>query len=236
MIVAIHQPQYLPWVPYLDKLACCDLFVYLDNVQFQKNGLQNRNQIKGTTGAQWLTVPVHATLSHTVGQTRIADARWRTKHIKSVETNYARARYASWFREELRPILEREWVVLADLNIAVTDCLLKWFGISCKRLRASELGVDGKADELVVNICSAVGADVYLSGRGARNYQDETKFYRRGIEVRYQSYENQLYEQCYPEIGFLPNLSALDLVLNAGPQARNIMLAGRDLSTLNGSS
>ena len=225
-IVAIHQPQYLPWVPYCDKADCCDLFVYLDNVQFQKNGVQNRNQIKTASGAAWLTVPVHATLSKTIEETGIADPRWRKKHVRSIEMNYARAQHLEWFEQELKPVLEREWAMLADLNVTVTECLFERLGIKCKRVRASQLNVNGAADDLVANICKALGADVYLSGQGARSYQDEKKFRERGIELRYQKYHNMPYKQCHAEIGFVPDLSVLDLVLNAGPQARFIMQAG----------
>jgi hypothetical protein len=227
VIVAIHQPQYLPWLPYCDKADNCDVFVYLDNVQYQKNGLQNRNQIKTATGPTWLTIPVHATLSKMIAETGIADPRWQKKHIRSIEMNYARAPHLECFSGQLKPIMERDWTILADLNIAVTDWFFERLGIKCKRVRASDLSVAGEADDLVVNICEAVGAEVYISGQGARDYQDEKKFQERGIELRYQEYRNPPYPQCYSDIGFVPNLSALDLILNTGPQAREIMHAGR---------
>jgi hypothetical protein len=227
MIVAIHQPQYLPWVPYFDKADSCDLFVYLDNVQFQKNGLQNRNQIKSVTGATWLTVPVHATLSKTIAETSIADPRWQKKHVRSIQTNYAKAPYIEWFNDQLKPLIERDWMLLADLNIAVTEWLFACMGINCKRIRASDLQVLGTGSDLVTNICRTVGAKVYVSGQGARAYHDERKFQELGIELHYQQYRNQPYPQCYPKLGFVPDLSALDLVLNAGPGAGQIMRAGK---------
>ena len=61
MIVAIHQPQYLPWLGYFDKMLKADVFCYLDNVQYKKNEWQNRNRIKTAMGWQWLTVPVTCT-------------------------------------------------------------------------------------------------------------------------------------------------------------------------------
>ena len=64
MIVSIHQPQYLPWDNFFRKIKKSDYFIYLDNVEFQKNGLQNRNQIKTASGSTWLTVPV----KHNLGQ------------------------------------------------------------------------------------------------------------------------------------------------------------------------
>ena len=75
--------------PLCDKADSCDVFVYLDNVQFQKNGLQNRNQIKTATGPAWLTVPVHAALDKTITETKIVDARWKRKHINNIEMSYA---------------------------------------------------------------------------------------------------------------------------------------------------
>jgi WbqC-like protein family len=232
VIVAIHQPQYLPWTPYCEKADSCDVFVYLDNVQFQKNGLQNRNQIKSATGPTWLTVPVHATLDKTIRETRIVDAHWKRKHMSSIAMNYARAPHLEWFSKYLKPILESDWELLSELNIAVTELLFNQLNIPCKRIRASELNVSGAADDLVVNICESVGAKVYVSGQGARGYQDQEKFHQRGIELLYQEYHNPAYPQCHAKVGFIPNLSVLDLILNTGANAREIMLSGRKPATI----
>lgn len=236
MIVAIHQPQYLPWLPYCDKADQCELLVHLDNVQFQRRGVQNRNQIKTATGPQWITVPVNASRSTNIQDVTIADPAWYRKHIGSIEHNYCRAPFFNLFVEQLRPILAAEWPNLCDMNIAVTDWMFGYLGITCKRVRASEMVVTGAKDELILGICETVGATVYLSGQGARDYQDEKKFHARGIDLRYQEYSNPAYLQCYPDIGFAPDLSALDLILNAGPQARDIMHSGRKPAELNAAS
>ena len=170
---------------------------------------------------------MHATLSKTIAETPIADARWQKKHVHSIAMNYARAPYIEWFHEQLKPLVERDWMQLADLNIAVTEWLFSCMGVNCKRVRASDLQLTGAADELVMNICEAVGAKVYVSGQGARAYNDEKKFQERGIELRYQEYRNQPYPQCHPKTGFVPDLSALDMVLNLGPGAGDLMRAGR---------
>lgn len=228
MIVSIHQPQYLPWVPYFDKADSCDLLVHLDTVQFQRRGVQNRNQIKTAGGAQWLTVPVNADRNTTIREVAIADANWQRKHIGSIEHSYRHAPFFNMFEKGLRPILAEERANLCDLNAAVTNWMFGCLGILCKQVRASELRVSGAKDDLILSICEAVGATVYLSGQGARDYQDEKKFQERGIELRYQDYHNQPYPQCLSEIGFVPNLSALDLILNVGPKGREIMKAGKN--------
>jgi len=230
MVAAIHQPQYLPWLPYCDKAASCDVFVYLDNVQFQRRGVQNRNQIKTDKGPLWLTVPVHADRTHTIREVRIADHPWRNEHIRSIELNYARAPYIGLFRSGLRPILEREWEYLVDVNIAVTEWLFAQLGIGCRLVRASELEVAGKKGDLIISICKAVGASGYLSGPGARTYQDPDEFKRQGIELTYQAYRSPSYPQCHQAAGFAADLSALDLVLNTGPGARDVMVAGKEIA------
>ena len=224
-IVAIHQPQYLPWIPYCDKADACDIFVYLDNTQYQKNGLQNRNQIKTSQGAVWLTVPVQVSLGQPISEVRIANTHWTQKHIRTIEQSYARSEAFDFFKQELKPILERSWDHLADLDIAVTEWMFAQLGVVCQQVRASELGMSGAKDDLILAICKAVGADVYLSGQGAKAYQNEAKFRENGVELRYQAYYNQPYRQCFT--GFVPDLSALDLILNMGEEARAVMLAGR---------
>ena len=46
MLVGIHQLHYLPWLRYFDKIARSDVFIVLDDIQFNKSGWQNRNKIK----------------------------------------------------------------------------------------------------------------------------------------------------------------------------------------------
>jgi hypothetical protein len=226
MIVAIHQPQYLPWVPYCAKAAACDVFVYLDTVQFQKNGVQNRNQIKTPQGALWLTVPVNARLDLSIREIRIDNQHWQQKHLRSIQQNYARAPFLGLFSAGLAPILERPWEHLVELNIATTEWLFACLGVSCRRVRASELKAVGAREDLVINICRELGADVYLSGQGAKAYQVEADFRAQGIELRYQQHRGVAYPQCHPQAGFIADLSALDLVLNTGADAAEIMLGG----------
>ena len=91
MIISIHQPQYLPWLPYYSKIARSDIFIFLDDVQYQKNGLQNRNELKNSNGRFWLTVPVSVNLGDKLNEVKIVKSGWSIKHIKSISLNYAKA-------------------------------------------------------------------------------------------------------------------------------------------------
>ena len=191
--------------------------------------MQNRNQINTANGPLYLTVPVNADRSTTIREVTIAEPGWQKKHIRSVEHFYAHTPYFKLFEEGLRPILEEPWTNLCDLNIAVTTWIFAQLGITCKTVRASELEVGGAKEELILGICEAMGATVYLSGTGAAAYQSEKDFESRGMELRYQSYKNPPYEQANSKT-FVPDLSALDLILNQGPKAREVMLSGRTVT------
>jgi hypothetical protein len=227
LTVAIHQPQYLPWPAYFDKADQCDVFVHLDTVQFQRAGFQNRNQIKTAHGPLWLTVPVHASRPDLINEVRIAPEPWAPKHVETVFRAYSRAPHLDWFRCEVADMLAQPWERLVDLNLAIARRFFACFGIRARQIRASEIDVTGSKDDLIIAICRALGADTYLSGEGARAYQDPQKFVDAGIELKYQSYAAAEYAQCHAGLGFLPNLSALDMVLNLGVRARDALMAGR---------
>lgn len=222
-VVAIHQPQYLPWLKYFGKAAGCDIFVHLDTVQYQRDGFQNRNMVKTHQGPRWLTVPVHASIDTRIADVTIADRFWPDKHLKTLAQSYGKTSYFQSMRDELASILESGFTHLADLNIAVIDWTLRHLGIACRQVRASELAVSGSKDDLVVEICRALGAAVYLSGTGAHAYQDPAKFAAAGIELRYQRFTHPTYPQPHQAAGFIPDLAAIDLLFNMGPASKDVL-------------
>lgn len=223
--VAIHQPQYLPWLPYLAKIAAADTFVFMDDVQFQKNGVQNRNQIKTAQGATWLTVPVRASLSGTIVDTAIADARWPTKHLRAIEQNYAKAPYRDEVLAGLQPILTEPMDTLGELNIRVCTWMCGWLGLTADLVRSSAWPSEATREERVIELCRHAGASVYLSGRGASVYQDSAHFEQHGISLTYQTWSGKAYEQVHPRAGFVPHLSAIDAFMNLGADGTRALLA-----------
>ncbi len=217
---SIHQPQYFPWLPYFQKIAKSDCFVYLDNVQFQKGGVQNRNKIKGPNGPIWLTVPVSVSLGDQISAIKITDSKWKKKHIKSIEQYYRKSKYYYLFEELFKPVLLIEYQNLAELNIAISRVFLDFFEINTKIIKASDLGVFGSKETLVINICKKINASVYISGYGAKQYQSPESFQKNGIELQYHEPLLPVYNQLYEKSGFENGMSALDLVLNLGDDAK----------------
>ncbi len=217
-VVTIHQPEFLPWLGYIDKIRQCDVFILLDSVQFEKNYFQNRNKIRTAWGWTWLTIPVFTKgrFEQVIGEVRIRnDAPWCRKHSESIKQNYQRAPFYEEYFSGLQELYDQPWDMLAEFNIAVIHWATNAFGLSRRFIRSSELAVTGKRSELLVNICNALGAKVYLSGVSGRDYLDENLFKDAGILVRYQDFRHPVYRQCHEP--FLPMMSSVDLLFNLGP-------------------
>ena len=226
MKVAIHQPQYMPWLGFLAKWAAADAFVFLDTVQYEKNGWQNRNRIKTATGPRWLTVPVHARLGTPIDAVGVDDGQpWRERHLRAIEDAYARAPHLSRHHEALRGLYAPEWPRLAPLAVATAKWLARTLGIATPARLASTLDVRATdPTERLIALCRAVGADTYLAGRDGARYMDREVFARAGITVQFQNYKHPQYAQLHGE--FVPFLSGLDLLLTHGDDALAILRSG----------
>ena len=201
-----------------------DIFVYLDTVQFSKNGVQNRNQIKTSQGPQWLTVAVKHDLGQSILDTQIVDANVGVKHWKTLQANYARTPGFQRWKDELHDLLHQEFRTLDEVAIASTEWMIDKLGINNKRLRASEIsGIHGRASELVASICEALEADQYLTGTGALDYMQAEDFKRINCEVLVQRWQPFTYQQ--PHGDFVADLSTLDLLLNEPDKAAGLIAA-----------
>ena len=211
MILSAHQPAYLPWLGYFDKIARADVFVYLDTVQFEKNSFINRNQIKTPQGPLWLTIPVK-TKGHTSGSlrsTEIDDAQpWRAKHLRSIEMNYRKApRFEEQF-SKIEALLRLPESNLAEFCFHQLQFWLDELAINTRIVRSSELSIDSAKSNLVLDLCQHFSAKHYLSGTLGRGYLIEDDFKRSEIHIEYQNFIPQPYPQLWGD--FIPYLSILD--------------------------
>ena len=224
--LAVHQPHYLPWLGYLAKWAAADVFVFLDTVQYEKHGWQNRNRIKTAAGPRWLTVPVRARLGTPIAEVTLdAVQPWGERHRRAIEEAYAAASGLARHRAALREIYATPWERLVPLAVATAEWLARAVGITAPARLASSTGVAAtEPTERLIALCRAVGADTYLAGRDGARYMDAARFTAAGIRVLYQDYAHPAYAQLHGE--FAPNCSALDLLLTHGDDALAILRAG----------
>lgn len=220
MKAAIHQPQYWPGLRFFAKMRLADLFIYLDDVQFEKRDFQNRNRIRTARGWQYLTVPVisKGRFSQKINAVETDNSQpWREEHLLALRTNYSRAPFFGDYQPELEALYAKEYRLLAELSAATAEFMRKAFGITTTAGLSSGLKAGGRSSARLANLCAAAGADEYLSGAGARAYLDESAFSGAGIGLSWQEFSPRSYPQAFP--GFEKDMSALDLLLNCGPRS-----------------
>ncbi len=227
MIIAIHQPQYLPWLGYFDKMDRADAFCYLDNVQFKKNEWQNRNRLKTAQDWQWLTVPVQYHFPQKINEVTINKVvNWQHKHLQSLVTNYKKAPYFNEYYPIFELALKQDFDSIADVNIHMITQIREILGINQKPVvRASEISLSEDPTGRLIDICKYFGGDTYLAGQDGANYMDMEQFERSGIKVIAQEFEHPTYPQCFGE--FQSHISIVDLVFNCGPESLAIIRKGR---------
>lgn len=226
MIVAVHQPQYMPWLGYFEKIARADRFVMLDTVQYKKNEFQNRNKIKTAQGWQWLTVPVQYKFPMTIDQVPINNAvNWRHKHMQALITNYAKTPFFETYRPQFQALFNTQWQQLTDINQASITLLLQAFDITTPIDQAKHWDLSQDPTGRLVDICKHLNADTYLSGAGGKGYLDLDQFARANIRVEFQHVVHPTYTQLFGD--FQPYMAALDLLFNCGPNSFQTLWASQ---------
>lgn len=223
MNCVILQPSYIPWRGYFHQIQKADLFIFYDDVQYDKNGWRNRNRIKTRNGPLWLTIPVlHK--GNVREQILIKDIRtdatkdWSRKHWATIQQAYSKAPFFKELLEPLQSYFQQPPTLLADFTIELTIVIARLLGITNTRFeRSSNLDASGSKTDRLVNLLKKCGATHYISGPSARDYLEEDKLKAAGISLEYMSYNYPTYEQLYPP--YDPQVSILDLLAMKGPQA-----------------
>ena len=226
MIVACHQPNYLPWPGFFYKMMACNAFVLMDSCQFPLGrSFINRNRIKTPLSRfLWLTVPVKrkGRSLQNINEAQIDnEIDWQRRHLGALIHFYAKAPYFNEYIDFFRALYGKKWDKLITLNFEIINFFKKLLRVDTKLYFLSELGVEGSGSSLLVNVLRRLDADAYLSIYNSRKYIDEALFKKEGIKVRYYNFKPPVYPQLWGE--FLYNLSIIDLVLNCGEKAKEII-------------
>jgi hypothetical protein len=221
MIAAGHQPNYLPWLGFFDKIRHSDVFIIEDNVQFERQGFTNRNRIMTADGVRWLSVPIkHAKKPLRINEVEIAkssESDWRHRHWLTLKHSYCKAPYWSQYAPFFEDTYSRDWNLLMDLNMHLIRGIMGFLGLTTPLIMASTLPVGGKKTALIVAQCKQVGADTQFSGAGCRGYIDKALFERAGIKLVFQNYTHPQYRQTRG--GFVANLSVVDYLFCTGAKS-----------------
>ena len=229
MIVSIHQPNYLPWLGYFDKIARSDVFVIFDDVQYprgKKGFFGNRNQIKTNNGKMWLTVPVIGKSEFkNFNEIEINYDGWNEKHVQNIYNFYKKAPYFDKYFDSIKSILTTRYSNLSELSTKLILYFIEVLEIDTKVMYSSEFQTEKTGGDKILYILEQLNATEYISGTGpgSLRYINEKDFYDRNIKLTWQEYEHPEYTQLYGE--FISHLSVIDLLFISGDKSKKVMTA-----------
>jgi len=220
MKVAIHQPNYLPYLGFFHKLSLVDTFVIMDDTQYDKK-FTNRNKIKVPGNWIWLTVPINK--KHKFVANKIVEINneenWQSDHFEKINRSYSNSKFFKKnYKAFFEKIYSKKWDHLFTLNYELIIQLIDWLDIKIEVIKESELNVKGNSTERLVNISKKIGAETYVSGIGGKEYMNEKMFETNNIKIEYQNFQCPKYKQVFNS-EFIPNLSIIDLLFNIGPES-----------------
>jgi hypothetical protein len=216
VILSAHQPAYLPWLGYFEKIARCDVFIYLDSVQFEKGSFTNRNKIKTANGPIMLTIPLklQGYKDFCVGEIQVDNSQnWREKHLKSIYLSYKKAPNFDERYSKLEKLYSQKNELLGEICFSQLLFWLNELGINKKIIRSSTLDIESKKSDLILDLCKKFKANHYLSGALGRDYLKETEFAESNIEVEYQDFKHPIYKQLHGP--FEPYMGIVDFWMNS---------------------
>lgn len=226
MILTIHQPEYLPYIGFFERLAASDVFVIFDDVGYQKNGFINRNKIKTEKGSKWITVPVLGKSPNSkINQVAIDNSKnWGASQWGAIVSSYSKAPYFKEYSDFFEEVFKKNWGSICDLDIYLLENINKFLDINSKILKSSDMDISGKGTERLISICKSLKADYYLSGPGNEEHQvEKERFEKQGIKVEIKDFSNPEYRQMFINQGFLPYMSIIDLLFNEGKKSVKII-------------
>lgn len=225
MLIALHQPQYLPWIGFFHKIDYVDILVFQDNVQYKHRDFQNGNYIKTTQGKLRISIPVltHGRRGQLINQVMIdCSQNWRRKHWATIQHNYRRAPFFNQYEGFFKDMYSRCWKKLIDINLHIIKFLFQELSITTKVYMESQLHTGSKTKEdRIIAVCKILGADTYYSGAGGKDWMDRSKFDAAGIKLMFQEFHHPVYPQLHGD--FVEKMSIIDLLYNVGPACIDIV-------------
>tara|TARA_B100000073_G_scaffold82687_1_gene63257 strand:- start:5534 stop:6226 length:693 start_codon:yes stop_codon:yes gene_type:complete len=222
-VIGISQSNYLPWKGYFDLINDCDIFVFLDEVQYTKQDWRNRNLIKTKRGKEWITIPIGKNIKKKIYEVKPINNHWQRKHKKSIQMAYSSCKFYREFEYILDHIYQdKNWESLSEFNQYTINLFCKLLNINTKIIDSREIKKSDDKNQRLIDIILKLKGNTYLSGGSAKSYLNQSIFQKNNIEIIWKDYS---YYPIYPQKynNFYHDLSIIDLVFNTGKDASNFI-------------
>ncbi|MGM0503189.1 MAG: WbqC family protein [Bacteroidota bacterium] len=223
-VLSIHQPNFIPWLGFFYKIALSDIFVILDTVQYPRGkSVANRNKIKSPNGIIELVVPITRPKGQegkaSYKEVAFADKKWSRKALKTIQNSYSKAPFFESYYNYLSELFQHD--SFSEMNIKFIYDTVEKLGLSTQIIKLSDFATSafGQKNDLIINLCKETGASIYLSGMGAKKYNNQELLNKNNITLKYMEYQHPEYPQINGE--FISHLSIIDLFFNTGDGAKN---------------
>ena len=222
--IAIHQPNYIPWIGYFFKIFMSDAFVFHDDVQFSSKSFTKRSLFRKefhNQDTQWLGISVLSNKQKKISEIKIDHENIKIKkHLQKFEYMYHSTPYFDYYFPTISKILSKvkEYEKLADYNINTIKELSNLLEINSEFHQSSDYSLNEKGNEYNLTLVNKLGGNIYYSGIGAKEYQNEESFCQANINLIYLDPLDYLNRNPYPQRQgeFLSGLSIIDTILNIG--------------------
>ncbi|MBA3664213.1 MAG: WbqC family protein [Bacteroidetes bacterium] len=229
MIVAIHQPNFFPWLGFFDKINKANIFVYLNHVENNPRTAIYTKRTKIIVNGQehWLTCNLKSEPGKVflpIDNMKIDNpARLRDKHIKTFELSYKKAPYFEETFGIIQEFYNHPSDLISDRNIFTIDLICKKLSIDVQKVKSSDLNIQTASNQLLIDTVSKIGGSIYMPGGGAAGYQEDQMFKDNKIGLHFQDFKHPVYSQ-FNTAKFIPGLSILDCLMNIGISETEILL------------
>jgi len=224
-VVTMHQPNYLPWIGLFSKIKQADYFVIMDTFQYTKHGITHRNKVRTNAGSCYLTIPIGKEFAMVkIKDVELpSDRKWQDIHWQTIYHNYLKTDFFKYHADFFETLYQKNFYFLWQINVNIIRYLLKCFETNVEIIMASDLKLspDLKHTDMIIAVLKTIGATAYLSGPSGKGYLEVAKFQQNNLSCRFAKFTHPVYKQRYP--GFEPNLAAIDLLFNVGPQSSEVI-------------
>lgn len=215
------QPTFIPWSGYFNLISQADQFVFLDDVQFEKQSWQSRNAILLDKKRFLLRLQIsRGPLASKISEIELnQEPAWRERLSRTLRETYGKHPFKLAIEPVLRALSDLQLTSLRDFNIQIVEEYCDLLKITTPKSKSSEFRIEGNRSERILSICKRLACDEYLSPAGAKDYlEDDNLFPGSNVKLEFQDF-NPKY---YPQLGakeFVSHLSIVDIMANIGPQA-----------------
>ena len=223
------QPTYLPWAGFFNLISDVDVFVILDDVQFEKHSWQSRNRILQNGKELMLSIPI-ASQSH---ETYIKDimissnSKWKKKHLQTIQQAYAKSPYKADLASLLEPVYNIKSDKLMDYSWGFIKRAADWLEFDTSIVFSSDYNIHKSKSYRLLELCSILGITNYLSPEGSREYIDRDGLIpNSNLSLSYQEYTPKVYRQINTQ-GFVSSLSIVDVIACLGKEGTQAYIRTR---------